>query len=85
MIRRPTSFTTTDTEAVVVPPVLVAVTVKLADLVWAVGVPEIFPLAVVKLSPVGSDPLSEYVTWRPVTLAVVEQAEVTVQVRVPGE
>ena len=41
----------------VLPPVLVAVTVKLLDPVTAVGVPVIFPSTVLKDKPAGSVPL----------------------------
>lgn len=48
-------MTTTVIVAVVLPPVLVAVTVYVADEVIAVGVPEITPVEVLRESPVGSD------------------------------
>ena len=48
-------MTTMVTSAVLLPPVLVPVTVYVADDVIAVGVPEISPFEVDKTSPAGRD------------------------------
>ena len=50
-----TSFTTMVTSAVVLPPVLVAVMVYVAEEVMAVGVPEIAPVEVSRESPFGRE------------------------------
>lgn len=58
-------MTTTVIVAVVLPPLLVAVTVYVADEVIAVGVPEITPVEVLKESPAGSDGDTDQVTTVP--------------------
>ena len=50
-----TSFTTMVSDAVALPPVLLAVTVYVVDDETAVGVPLISPVAVEKVSPAGRD------------------------------
>ena len=60
-----TSLTTTVIVAVALPPLLVAVTVYVADEVIAVGVPEITPVEVLKESPAGSDGDTDQVTTVP--------------------
>tara|TARA_Y100000766_G_scaffold48771_1_gene38975 strand:+ start:836 stop:1126 length:291 start_codon:yes stop_codon:yes gene_type:complete len=54
-IRGWTSLTTIVTDAVSVPPVLVAVTVYDAEDVTVVGVPEIAPVVLDRVSPAGSE------------------------------
>ena len=58
-------MTTTVIVAVALPPLLVAVTVYVADEVIAVGVPEITPVEVLKVSPAGSDGDTAQVTTVP--------------------
>jgi len=60
-----TSLTTTVIVAVALPPLLVAVTVYVADEVIAVGVPEITPVEVLNESPDGSDGNTDHVMTVP--------------------
>ena len=66
-----TSLTTMVSVAVSVPPVLVAVTVYVAEEVIAVGVPEITPVDVSRAMPAGSDGETDHdVTVPPVDVGV---------------
>ena len=58
-------MTVMESEAVVDPPVLVAVTVYVAAVASAVGVPLTTPVLVLRLSPAGSDGETEYETTGP--------------------
>ena len=58
-------FTLIVNVAVALPPVLVAVTVYVAEEDNAVGVPEIVPVDVEKASPVGRDGVIAHVTTAP--------------------
>lgn len=73
-----TSLTTIVTEAVSVPPVLVAVTVYDAEAVTVVGVPEIAPVVLDNVRPAGS----EGETDQEVTAPPLEVGE-TVVIAVP--
>ena len=73
-----TSLTTIVTDAVSVPPVLVAVTVYTAEDVTVVGVPEIAPVVLDRVRPAGS----EGDTDQEVTVPPVEVGE-TVVIAVP--
>jgi hypothetical protein len=73
-----TSLTTIVTDAVSVPPVLVAVTVYTAEEVTVVGVPEIAPVVLDRVRPAGS----EGDTDQEVTAPPVEVGE-TVVIAVP--
>ena len=73
-----TSLTTIVTDAVSVPPVLVAVTVYTAEEVTVVGVPEIAPVVLYMVRPAGS----EGDTDQEVTAPPVEVGE-TVVIAVP--
>ena len=62
-----TSLTTIVTDAVSVPPVLVAVTVYTAEEVTVVGVPEIAPVVLDRVRPAGSEgDTDQEVTAQPV-------------------
>ena len=64
-------MTTMVTPAVVLPPVLVAVTVYVAELVMAVGVPEMAPVEESSESPVGSEGETDHdVMVPPLTVGV---------------
>ena len=73
-----TSLTTIVTDAVSLPPVLVAVTVYTAEDVTVVGVPEIAPVVLDRVRPAGS----EGDTDQEVTVPPVEVGE-TVVIAVP--
>ena len=61
------------TVAVSLPPVLVAVTVYVVDVLSSVGVPEIVPSVVLKASPSGKDGEMDHVTTSPpLTVGVTE-------------